>query len=89
MPDDGPFSGARFRNEWLIPILTEGEKAIIEMDGTRGYGSSFLEEAFGGLIRQGYTQDQVQSAFELHSSDPSIIEEVKEYIAHGSDGTSD
>ncbi|MGZ0077105.1 STAS-like domain-containing protein [Methylomonas sp. ZR1] len=89
VPEDGPFSGARFRDEWLIPILKDGEKAIIEMDGTRGYGSSFLEEAFGGLVRQGYTEDQVQSAFELHSSDPSIVEEVNEYITHGSDGATD
>lgn len=85
VPADGPFSGERFREEWLVPILTEHEKAIIEMDGTRGYGSSFLEEAFGGLVRRGYKHDQIRSSFELHSSDPSLIEEVEEYIKHGAD----
>lgn len=69
----------------LVPVLQSGEKAIIEMDGTRGYGSSFLEEAFGGLVRKGFAPDQVRHAFELRSSDPSLIFEVEEYIAHGAD----
>src|SRR5437016_2515802 len=52
---DGPFSGEWFREEVLSPALSaaiqSGEKLTIELDGTSGYGSSFLEEAFGGLIR--------------------------------------
>ena len=68
-----------------MPILKQQEQAIVEMDGTRGYGSSFLEEAFGGLVRSGFTQDQIRTTFQLHSSDPSLIEEVEEYIAHGAD----
>ena len=59
------------------------------MDGTRGYGSSFLEEAFGGLVRKGFSQDQILSSFELNSSDPSLIEEVHDYIAHGIDEQSE
>jgi hypothetical protein len=82
---DGPYSGERFRNDWLIPILERHEKATIEMDGTRGYGSSFLEEAFGGLVRRGFTPDQINSTFELHSSDPSLTSEIQEYIANGAE----
>jgi hypothetical protein len=52
---DGPFSGEWFREKVLGPALgaaiQTGEKLIVELDGTSGYGSSFLEEAFGGLIR--------------------------------------
>lgn len=53
--DEGDFSGQQFREECLIPKINAakqlGEQLIIELDGTAGYGTSFLEEAFGGLIR--------------------------------------
>jgi hypothetical protein len=53
---DGRFSGEWFRDEILVPALSEaiqsGEKLEVELDGTSGYGSSFLEECFGGLIRK-------------------------------------
>ncbi len=52
---DGNFSGEWFRDQILVPALraaiTAKEKLFVELDGTSGYGSSFLEEAFGGLIR--------------------------------------
>jgi len=52
---DGPFSGEWFREEVLRPALATaiqtGDKLTVELDGNSGYGSSFLEEAFGGLIR--------------------------------------
>ena len=50
--DDGPYSGARFRDEFLFPALQEFDIVEVDLDGTLGYGSSFLEEAFGGLIRE-------------------------------------
>lgn len=53
---DGPFSGEWFRNQVLAKALLEaikqGEVLEVELDNTSGYGSSFLEEAFGGLIRE-------------------------------------
>jgi hypothetical protein len=52
---DGPFSGEWFRvrvlSEPLSSAVKAGEVLEVELDGTAGYGSSFLEEAFGGLIR--------------------------------------
>lgn len=48
---DGPASGQEFREKVLIPALNEYGSVVVELDGTRGYPSSFLEEAFGGLIR--------------------------------------
>lgn len=49
---DGPASGEEFRESVLIPALRENATIVIELDGTRGYPSSFLEEAFGGLVRR-------------------------------------
>jgi STAS-like domain of unknown function (DUF4325) len=52
---DGPQSGEFFRESVLVPGLREAirreEEIIVELDGVPGYGSSFLEEAFGGLVR--------------------------------------
>ncbi|MBX9944420.1 MAG: STAS-like domain-containing protein [Reyranella sp.] len=47
---DGPHSGEVFREDYLIPNLEKG-LVIVILDGTDGYPSSFLEEAFGGLAR--------------------------------------
>lgn len=56
---DGSFNGERFRNEILVPALTlakksHADKVVVNIDGVRTFGSSFLEEAFGGLIRKGF-----------------------------------
>lgn len=82
---DGPYSGERFRNEFLRPVLDSKDTAIIELDGVRGYGSSFLEEAFGGLVRAGYDVGRIKSAFKLQASDSSIVAEIEEYIEHGAE----
>ena len=54
---DGPFSGEAFRDDVLVPELLaaagKNEQVIVELDGVAGYGSSFLEEVFGGLVRRG------------------------------------
>lgn len=53
--DDGQFSGQAFREDHLTPLwrsaLVSGELVAVHLDGTLGYGSSFLEEAFGGRRR--------------------------------------
>ena len=53
---------------------------VIEFDGARGYGSSFLEEAFGGLVRAGYSAKEIFDRIELKSQDRSLIEEIKGYV---------
>lgn len=55
---DGPASGEAFREDILKAALQSYERVIVQLDGTEGYGSSFLEEAFGGLIRKGYISKQ-------------------------------
>jgi hypothetical protein len=53
-PSDGDFSGQRFREEFLRPALAMEDNITVDIDGVEGYGSSFLEEAFGGLVRKRY-----------------------------------
>jgi len=50
----GPYSGEQFRMELEeILLRTRPDIVSVVLDGTEGYGSSFLEEAFGGLVRSG------------------------------------
>ena len=48
----GPASGEQFR-ELIRRVLKRNPSEVVEvvLDGVEGYGSSFLEEAFGGLVR--------------------------------------
>lgn len=48
----GPHSGEEFRQKFLLEPLRQGKTVIVELDGVRGYGSSFLDEAFGGAVRE-------------------------------------
>ena len=48
---DGEASGAAFR-ELLVDALNTNEDVVVVFDGVAGFGSSFLEEAFGGLVRE-------------------------------------
>lgn len=84
---DGPYSGENFRDNFLVPAMELGTPVTIDLDGVRGFGSSFLEEAFGGLVRKGYSSEQVLSIFTFASSDPSLEIEIKDYIQHGADGS--
>jgi hypothetical protein len=61
---DGPESGEKFRDTLLIPALknaqARGAVLTVVLDNVAGYGSSFLEEAFGGLIRSGFTPETLR-----------------------------
>jgi len=68
-PTDGPYSGERFREEFLYPALKNDSVSVV-IDGTEGYGSSFLDEAFGGLVRKGYySADQLVKLLKIECND--------------------
>lgn len=52
----GPFSGEEFYNKLLRQKYEEAHSANkqlhIYLDGTKGYGSSFLDQSFGELSRK-------------------------------------
>ena len=50
---DSPVSGQRFRDDFLRPALEANKEVQVVLDGSKSFGSSFLEEAFGGLVRTG------------------------------------
>jgi hypothetical protein len=86
--DEGDFSGEEFLETVLLPkfelVVNEESKLLVDMDGTDGYATSFLESAFGGLTRlfKGkMTPAQIIEKFRFVSQEePYLIEEIKEYI---------
>lgn len=79
---DGKFSGEVFRQRLLEPPFRASADIVeVQLDGTYGYGSSFLEEAFGGLVRAlRCSPQEVKSRLSLVTADPSLSEEIFEYI---------
>jgi hypothetical protein len=82
---DGPHTGEAFREDILIPALEKGDNVVVILDGTEGYPSSFLEEAFGGLVRTGlWTPTELKKRLQVRAETPPYEpyrDRVLEYIA--------
>ena len=84
---EGDFSGELFRKSILYPKLIDAlrqkDKLIIDLDGTAGYGTSFLEESFGGLIREekmGYN-DIINNIEIISNEEEYLKEDIYKYIS--------
>lgn len=79
---DGPASGQAFREDLLVPALQSSATVVVNLDNTEGYGSSFLEEVFGGLVRiHNFEISDLQSRLVIESfDDPSLQDEAVLYI---------
>jgi len=79
-------SGEEFRQDLLVKRIRDAisarEKLVIILDGTAGYGVGFLEESFGGLIREeGFTRADLEPVLEFVSEEePQLIDEIKRYM---------
>lgn len=82
----GTTSGQAFREDKLLGPLQRGEHVEVDLDGTLGYGSSFLEEAFGGLVRalQIPSSELLTRLTIISTEDPTLRDEIMEYIAEAS-----
>lgn len=80
---DGPFSGEDFRESVLVHKYLEakqrGEQLIVDLDGGYGYGTSFLEEAFGGLARK-LKDENLRNIKIISEEEPKLVEDVFDYI---------
>lgn len=90
-PEEGDYSGQEFRQKILAPKLKEAidsnQRLRVILDGTAGLGTSFLEESFGGLIRNdGFKYEIIMDKIELVSDeDPEYIDEINEYLKSAHD----
>lgn len=80
--DDGPGNGTTFREKFLVPVLQKREHVTIDLDGAPGYPSSFLEEAFGGLVRRGFTKNMIRDALEFKATDRGYQRYVTKIFDH-------
>lgn len=79
-PEYGDFSGSRFREEFLKPALQKHSKVHVDLNRNH-YGSSFLEESFGGLVRKGYfTAEDLAKRLSVSHNLESYVKNVWNYI---------
>lgn len=75
--EDGKYSGMRFREEILTPALRKYKRVKVVFDGVAGLGSSFLEEAFGGLVR---LESMDKEFLDMHLQIYTSEEELKDFV---------
>lgn len=89
--DEGKNSGEQFRQEILAGVfkraITENRNVIVDLDGTDGYGTSFLEESFGGLVRNdGIDYNEIIKRLEIISTEEEYLkDDVYEYLKDAND----
>lgn len=81
---EGDYSGELFLRDVLAPKFQEAFARnltlSVDFDGTAGYATSFLEEAFGGLARE-FGTDEVLRRLEFVTEDePYLEEDITTYI---------
>ncbi len=66
---DGPYNGSKFRESILLPELLESirknGRLVVSFNGVKSFSTSFLEEAFGGLMRSSAFKDSKFSKLDL------------------------
>lgn len=83
--EEGKHPGMKLR-KLLVPLLEEcirnNDKIEINLDGTAGYGTSFLEETFGGLIRnEKFKISDLKNILSFKTEDePELKDEIWDYI---------
>lgn len=77
---DSKYSAERFKKEILLPALKEYKIVVIDFDGIAGISSCFLEETFGGLIRNKVLSIKEFNKRIVLKAKQSIIDEINSYI---------
>ena len=81
---DGEGNAADFRINYLVPPLKENQYILLNLDGVNGYPASFIDAAFGGLVRdEGFDSEFVEEHLELQALEPGYsgaIRLIKKFI---------
>ncbi len=74
-PSDGDGNGQKFREEHLVPALKRFDLVEVDLTGYNRYGRSFIDEAFGGLIRvEKFTLPELKHKLRYQHKDVKSIE---------------
>lgn len=80
---EGDYSGEDFREKLLKPCFLNAkmgnEELTVILDGGFGYATSFLEEAFGGLVRELKDPDILKIRI-VSDEEPAWIKKIESYI---------
>lgn len=81
---EGPYSGEEFRKKLLLPKFIEAvqnnTELEVNLDGCYGLPTSFLEEAFGGLVREIKDRNIIGRVKLVSEDEPGIIDLIKKYM---------
>ncbi len=83
---EGDFSGEVFREHHLKSLvrsaIDSNQILIIDLDGAAGFAPSFLEESFGGLIREDKfsKKELLQHIRFISEEEPYLIDEIMKDI---------
>ena len=83
---EGKNSGEDFRKRVFVKAVREaisrGEQLTVDLDGTYGFATSFLEESFGGLVRdEGISIQDLRRILHIVSDEePELIAEIWSYV---------
>lgn len=87
---EGEHSGEKFRkeilNKKLIEAVEKDSKLVVNLDGTFGYGTSFLEETFGGLVRENRTIKVSDYVEIISDEEPYLVDDINKYIRDAEGG---
>lgn len=90
-PEDGDFCGEIFRKTVLLPALKESESVEVSLDGAEGFGSSFLDEGFAGLIvKEGLSKNDVKNRLSIVTSNTEFqiyVDSIWRYIEEASENS--
>ena len=82
--EEGDFSGELFRDTLLFKKYEEAEQnntmLEIDFDDCYGVGTSFLEEAFGGMVRKYHKHGMLKYLKIVALEDETIPWNIKKYI---------
>jgi hypothetical protein len=82
--NEGEFSGEEFLHKLLRPRYVEARekrcRLFVDLDGSEGYPTSFLEEAFGGLAREFDPTEVAETIYFKSDEEPHLIRELNAYI---------
>lgn len=72
-PADGPFNGETFRDQVLLPLLEKAKRVCVNIDGVALLPSSFWEETWGGLVREGRLgKSEAEARLTVVTSEPDL-----------------
>jgi hypothetical protein len=83
---EGPNSGELLRttkfHKLFVDAIQNNKMITVDLDNTAGYGTSFLEEIFGGLIREHHLDynDIMKHLTIVSNEEPYLIQDIFSYL---------